>query len=109
MANEEERNAWKQAMGFPKGDKSHLPPPPMSAAIGYQAHNAQRPTITKEDIHYYLARVEGQLARLDNLINVQQSSCAYGERDELNGTLTTAKQFLASLRNALDEHRIDVV
>lgn len=59
------------------------------------------------DIEYNLARFEGQLAKLDTLIN--WSACSSNDKDEFVETLKMAKQFLAALRLALDPHRIDVV
>lgn len=56
-----------------------------------------------EDVEYNLARLEGQLARFDVLFNEVRVT------KEIWGNLTSAKQFLAALRLALDPHRIDVV
>lgn len=56
-----------------------------------------------QDINYYLARVEGQIARIEAMV----SADSY-ETDVMTGTIRAAKAFLASLRNALDPHRIDV-
>lgn len=60
----------------------------------------------KQDVDYYLARLEGQLARIEFLTEPSQSPFAI--YDELRSTLTSAKNFLASLRLALDTRRIDV-
>lgn len=59
----------------------------------------------RQDISYYLARVEGQLARMDELL---APSAPMGGYKELVATVRAAKAFLDSLRNALDPRRIDV-
>lgn len=64
---------------------------------------------TQQDINYYLARVEGQLARLEFILSAE-SHLSPGEAISTGrGTINAAKAFLASLRNALDPRRIDVV
>lgn len=56
----------------------------------------------KDDVMYYLTRLEGQLERFDFLLNKQHSSCSYGEAKDLNVVLTSAKAFAQSLRNAIE-------
>jgi len=55
-----------------------------------------------QDQMYYLARVEGQLARMDRWNGLVANS------KDLTEILNTTKAFLQSLRNALDPRRIDV-
>lgn len=60
-----------------------------------------------QDVEYNLARVEGQLARLEALLNGDLGDGDFSEEDA-RAILTNAKGFLTALRNALDTRRIDV-
>lgn len=59
----------------------------------------------KEDIEYNLARLEGQLARMDQITDNMGGNVALA----FNPVINDAKQFLLALRLALDPHRIDVI
>lgn len=68
-------------------------------------HRVEVPTtIVEQDAQYYMARIEGQLARLDLLTN----GYYWHEHEEFISAIKETKGFLASLRSALSPHRIDV-
>lgn len=58
-----------------------------------------------QDTEYYLARLEGQLFRLEGLI---ESGLTYDNMTETRSILTNSKSFLSLLRKSLDGNRLDV-
>lgn len=58
------------------------------------------------DVQYYLTRLEGQLLRLNTLTAPNVGDV--WDVKSVRGTIASAQAFAQSLRNALDENRIDV-
>lgn len=77
---DEDKLAWKKAMGFPRGDKAHLPPPRLN-----------------ENAMYYLTRAEGQLVRLMELFDKRETV-----DDTVFEGVRKVQEFLKSLRKSLD-------
>lgn len=66
-------------------------------------HRVEVPTtIVEQDAQYYMARIEGQLARMEE---VAVNKYPHSSMLEI---VQNTKGFLSSLRSALSPHRIDV-
>lgn len=59
------------------------------------------------DVEYYLARLEGQFARMEALLDGDLGDGNFST-PEAQIIVTTAKMFLSALRLALEPHRYDV-
>lgn len=81
-----ERMNWRKQMGFPEPDAgANLGPPSLN-----------------DDVMYYLTRAEGQLVRLNELLQVLNRA------DEMKHIVKSVQSFLSLLRTALDKNRFDV-
>lgn len=87
-------------------DQNSLDPDSNWEAAAYKTLEKQQTPLDQKDVQYYLTRLEGQLLRLNTL-----TSPGIGDVwdvKSIRGTIASAQAFTQSLRNALDENRIDV-
>lgn len=85
-------------------DQNSLDPDSNWEAAAYNTLEKQQTPLDQKDIQYYLTRLEGQLVRLEEIFKASRLTTS----PDAVRTLNSAQAFTQSLRNALDENRIDV-